>query len=87
MSTYTFVEAYKAMKDEGSYARCCGYPFIFMIRKEESYRIYVSEDEGDSFGYLQDFNLWMALCTDHSWVISDDGLSWYSRKGERCDWF
>lgn len=87
---YTFQEAFKIMKEKGNYTRCCGYPFIFNIRKEDSYRIYVSGDGGDSFGYLQDFYLWMELCKSPTWIVSDDGLSsqyglnltWLNKKGD-----
>jgi len=77
--TYTFIEAYKAMKEEGSWARCAGYPFVFCYR---DFKVWASENEGDSWGILPDFNLWNCLWNDPSWLVSTDGLTWKNRKGE-----
>ena len=68
------------MKEKGSYARCAGYPFVFCYK---DYKVWASEDGGDTFGYLDDFAIWASLWNDPSWLVSDDGIFWMNRKGEK----
>lgn len=79
-TTYTFVEAFKILRDTNSYARCCGYPYICMYK---NHTLYVSTNEGLTFEILHNFPIWMKICKDPEWVISTDMKTWRNRNDEK----
>ena len=78
-NNYTFVEAFKIMRDNDSYGMCWGYPYICMY---QAHTLYASCDEGTTFELLYSFPLWMEMCKEPFWVISKDMKTWRNKNNE-----